>query len=114
MPGAEEMAVFVQMFDSLVNNVTKVLHGKEDVVRAALTCVLAEGHLLIEDVPGVGKTSLGPSHLQVGQPDLEPRPVHARPLAQRHHRGDRLRPGHAPASTSARARCSPTSSSVTR
>jgi MoxR-like ATPase len=46
------------MFDSLVDNVTKVLHGKEGVVRAALTCVLAEGHLLIEDVPGVGKTSL--------------------------------------------------------
>jgi MoxR-like ATPase len=46
------------MFDSLVSNVTKVLHGKETVVRAALTCVLAEGHLLIEDVPGVGKTSL--------------------------------------------------------
>jgi MoxR-like ATPase len=41
-----------------VDNVTKVLHGKEGVVRAALTCVLAEGHLLIEDVPGVGKTSL--------------------------------------------------------
>jgi MoxR-like ATPase len=52
------MAVFVQMFDGLVSNVTKVLHGKEGVVRAALTCVLAEGHLLIEDVPGVGKTSL--------------------------------------------------------
>ena len=46
------------MFDSLVGNVTKVLHGKEAVVRAALCCVLAEGHLLIEDVPGVGKTSL--------------------------------------------------------
>jgi MoxR-like ATPase len=56
--GGEEMAVFVRMFDSLVDNVTKVLHGKEGVVRAALTCVLAEGHLLIEDVPGVGKTSL--------------------------------------------------------
>jgi MoxR-like ATPase len=52
------MAVFVQMFNSLVSNVTRVLHGKEAVVRAALTCVLAEGHLLIEDVPGVGKTSL--------------------------------------------------------
>ena len=46
------------MFDSLVGNVTKVLHGKDAVVRAALACVLAEGHLLIEDVPGVGKTSL--------------------------------------------------------
>jgi MoxR-like ATPase len=51
------MTVFVQMFDSLVSNVAKVLHGKEAVIRAALTCVLAEGHLLIEDVPGVGTTS---------------------------------------------------------
>lgn len=57
-PAGPEMARFVQMFDSLVANVTKVLHGKDQVVRAALACVLAEGHLLIEDVPGVGKTSL--------------------------------------------------------
>jgi MoxR-like ATPase len=32
--------------------------GKSDVVRLAVLCLLAEGHLLIEDVPGVGKTSL--------------------------------------------------------
>jgi MoxR-like ATPase len=53
-----EMAGFVQRFDRLVGNVGRVMHGKDDVVRAAISCVLAEGHLLIEDVPGVGKTSL--------------------------------------------------------
>ena len=53
-----EMNVFVEQFDRLVANVTRVMHGKDPVVRAALSCVLAEGHLLIEDVPGVGKTSL--------------------------------------------------------
>jgi MoxR-like ATPase len=52
------MAGFVQRFDQLVGNVTRVMHGKDQVVRAAICCVLAEGHLLIEDVPGVGKTSL--------------------------------------------------------
>jgi MoxR-like ATPase len=52
------MAGFVQHFDQLVGNVARVIHGKDEVLRAALTCVLAEGHLLIEDVPGVGKTSL--------------------------------------------------------
>jgi MoxR-like ATPase len=52
------MAGFVQRFDQLVANVSRVMHGKDQVVRAALCCVLAEGHLLIEDVPGVGKTSL--------------------------------------------------------
>ena len=49
---------FVQRFDQLVANISQVMHGKDQVVRAAVSCVLAEGHLLIEDVPGVGKTSL--------------------------------------------------------
>jgi MoxR-like ATPase len=53
-----EMNGFVQRFDRLVANVSRVVHGKDQVVRAAVSCVLAEGHLLIEDVPGVGKTSL--------------------------------------------------------
>jgi MoxR-like ATPase len=52
------MAGFVQRFERLVANVSRVMHGKDQVVRAAISCVLAEGHLLIEDVPGVGKTSL--------------------------------------------------------
>jgi MoxR-like ATPase len=39
-------------------NVAHVLVGKPDVVRLTLVTLLAEGHLLIEDVPGVGKTSL--------------------------------------------------------
>jgi len=40
------------------HNIEKVIEGKPDVVRAALVVLLAEGHLLIEDVPGVGKTQL--------------------------------------------------------
>ena len=55
---APDMSGFVQRFDQLVANVSRVMHGKDQVVRAAVSCVLAEGHLLIEDVPGVGKTSL--------------------------------------------------------
>jgi MoxR-like ATPase len=37
----------------------KVIRGKDDVVRLAVVCLLARGHLLIEGVPGVGKTTLG-------------------------------------------------------
>ncbi|MBV8891912.1 MAG: MoxR family ATPase [Acidobacteria bacterium] len=37
----------------------KIIRGKDDVVRRALVCLLARGHLLIEGVPGVGKTTLG-------------------------------------------------------
>jgi MoxR-like ATPase len=39
-------------------NISRVIEGKPDVVRLALVVLLAEGHLLIEDVPGVGKTTL--------------------------------------------------------
>jgi MoxR-like ATPase len=39
-------------------NVERVIEGKPDVVRLAIVVLLAEGHLLIEDVPGVGKTML--------------------------------------------------------
>ena len=42
----------------ITENVGRVLVGKPDAVRTALVTLLAEGHLLVEDVPGVGKTSL--------------------------------------------------------
>jgi len=38
--------------------VARVVQGKKDAIELAVSCLLAEGHLLIEDVPGVGKTSL--------------------------------------------------------
>src|SRR5438309_1979385 len=40
------------------SNIAKVVRGKNSVVRQAILCLLSEGHLLIEDVPGVGKTTL--------------------------------------------------------
>ncbi|MCS6810661.1 MAG: MoxR family ATPase, partial [Tepidimonas sp.] len=43
---------------SLLQQLTTVIVGQDAVVRHALTCLLAGGHLLIEDVPGVGKTTL--------------------------------------------------------
>jgi MoxR-like ATPase len=42
----------------LAANVGRVIQGKRDVIDLALVCLLSEGHLLIEDVPGVGKTML--------------------------------------------------------
>ncbi|MGH7847506.1 MAG: AAA family ATPase [Candidatus Binatia bacterium] len=44
--------------EALVNNIELVIRGKDDAVCMAVICLLARGHLLIEDVPGVGKTSL--------------------------------------------------------
>ena len=44
--------------DSVVRQVSNVILGKEHQIRLAIACVLARGHLLIEDIPGVGKTTL--------------------------------------------------------
>ena len=43
---------------SVITSIGRVLLGKEHQVRQALACLLARGHLLIEDLPGVGKTTL--------------------------------------------------------
>lgn len=47
-----------QDFESIVRQVGSVLLGKETQIRLALTCLFARGHLLIEDLPGIGKTTL--------------------------------------------------------
>jgi MoxR-like ATPase len=52
------VASFADFFEGVVDNVSRVIQGKESAIRLALVCMVAEGHLLIEDVPGVGKTSL--------------------------------------------------------
>ncbi|NOQ76891.1 MAG: AAA domain-containing protein [Methylococcaceae bacterium] len=43
---------------SILNALNSIILGKETTTKLALTCLLAKGHLLIEDVPGVGKTTL--------------------------------------------------------
>ncbi len=52
------MRSFSQAFEAIAANVATVIQGKDEAIRLALLCLVSEGHLLIEDVPGVGKTSL--------------------------------------------------------
>ncbi len=54
----EQAAWFADSFDKLVGNVELAIVGKTHPVRLALTCLLTGGHLLLEDVPGTGKTML--------------------------------------------------------
>lgn len=49
---------FQRLFDAIQSNVEQVVRGKGSEIRLALVTLIAEGHLLIEDVPGVGKTML--------------------------------------------------------
>jgi len=48
----------LELLDHLVQEVETVFHGKREVVQLALAALLARGHVLFEDVPGVGKTTL--------------------------------------------------------
>src|SRR2546429_4336488 len=46
------------LIQGVVQQAGKIILGKERQIRLALACLLASGHLLIEDLPGVGKTTL--------------------------------------------------------
>ena len=52
------MTNFSLMVSTLKQNIARAVVGKDDVVELMLTALLCEGHVLIEDVPGVGKTTL--------------------------------------------------------
>jgi MoxR-like ATPase len=49
---------FAALHQALKDNIAQVIQGKDEVIDLVLLCLIAEGHLLLEDVPGVGKTSL--------------------------------------------------------
>ncbi len=53
-----ETPATLDLVESLIAEVEEVFHGKEEVVRLAVAALLARGHILFEDVPGVGKTTL--------------------------------------------------------
>jgi MoxR-like ATPase len=54
-------ATFSDYYESIVTNIERVIQGKRDVIELMLLCLVSEGHLLLEDVPGVGKTNLAKS-----------------------------------------------------
>lgn len=58
MAAAQDSSTFHDAAGAIIRNVETVIDGKPEAVQVALVTLLAEGHLLIEDVPGVGKTML--------------------------------------------------------
>ncbi len=57
-PASADLGELARVTGLIRTNIERVIEGKPDVIRTALVVLLAEGHLLIEDVPGVGKTML--------------------------------------------------------
>lgn len=91
-----------QLAALLFTNLTSVVRGKPDQVRLALATMLAGGHLLIEDVPGVGKTLLskalaasvgGTFHRVQGTPDLLPADLTGVSVYRRSTESWEFRPG---------------------
>ena len=56
--GTPDASRFVEIFYGITQNIEKVIHGQREAVYHTLLCLVAGGHLLLTDAPGVGKTSL--------------------------------------------------------
>jgi len=54
-----------EILQRAAENIGRIILGKDDQIRLALTCLVARGHLLIEDLPGVGKTTMAHAIAQV-------------------------------------------------
>ena len=114
-PATDQQAEwFSHWFNALLDNVELVIKGKRDQIALALVCVFSEGHLLLDDVPGTGKTR---------SPRRSPTRSRARGAASSSRPtccpsdvtgGLGLQPAAAARSTSAAAPCSPTSCWPTR
>jgi MoxR-like ATPase len=59
--GHDELVWFSEQFQTIASNIERVIQGKRDVIDLIVMSLLAEGHVLVEDVPGVGKTLLAKS-----------------------------------------------------
>jgi len=57
-PTSQNLDTHAQRVDALRKQLNTALVGKADVVEQVITCLLAKGHLLFDDLPGLGKTTL--------------------------------------------------------
>ena len=101
-PKTLSASAFQSRFDEMVTNIARVIKGKDEVIRLALTALLADGHVLFEDYPGTGKTMLAramaatieatTSRIQC-TPDLLPADLTGSPVLDRRTGDFVFRPG---------------------
>ena len=84
------MEIVQSIGERVLQNVQQVIVGKDNEIRLTLLGLLCEGHLLIEDVPGVGKTMLARAIAAQHRLYVSAHPVHAGHAAQRRHRRQHL------------------------
>ena len=93
---------FSSWFEAICDNLGRAIQGKPEAIRLVVLCLLSEGHLLVEDVPGVGKTSLAKAlarsiHGVFGRaqftPDLLPSDVVGVNIWDRNRSAFEFRPG---------------------
>ena len=77
---------------AVLDEVERAVVGKRQPLTLVLSAVLAKGHVLLEDFPGLGKTLAARSLRPGARPGVRARPVHPRPPAGRHHRLVPLQP----------------------
>ena len=98
----------------VLDEVERAIVGKRDALELILLALLSDGHVLLEDYPGLAKTLIARSFAQATSLEFSPHPVHAGPDALRRDRLVDLRPARRASSRSCPARSSPTSCSPTR
>ena len=76
LPAREPMTEIQQFVTSVIDNVEKVIVGKRPAIEMLMVAMLCEGHVLLEDVPGVGKTMLARSAGRQPERALQPPAVH--------------------------------------
>jgi MoxR-like ATPase len=77
--------------EALVSQVSEIIVGKTGPIRLAVACLLARGHLLIEDVPGVGKNHAFARPRSLARPEFPADSVYERSAASRYSRKLHLR-----------------------